>query len=332
MKKPHVLNRAMFSRGGTSAYGRGITSNLVSDEQRQRFNYGGRVGYYTDYKGGPVGLDYNPNPWGNEPFQGIDPSAELTWGDVGRWMDPTVEEREERKRASEASRIIARQDLMDLENPEDYAGPEEIIEKTKVIDKNDRGDVMTDSDWMELLGPTEEQKKRTKGEAQLGIAAGALDVFSRPTTAKKMQAAVPHLTKLGQTATADQKAREKAILQGKVLSKVYTDRATAKGKADIETLKYKADLLESGSPSERFYAEVQSADAVKPSTIKNALWNATEGKVIAEIMPEEKKANDVLADPKNEGKIYIKGQTAYVIKNGGFEIINYEDIFENLKV
>ena len=27
-----------------SAYGRGITSNLVSEEQRQRFNYGGRVG------------------------------------------------------------------------------------------------------------------------------------------------------------------------------------------------------------------------------------------------------------------------------------------------
>ena len=44
MKKPHVLNRPMFNRGGTSAYGRGITSNLVSDEQRQRFNYGGRVG------------------------------------------------------------------------------------------------------------------------------------------------------------------------------------------------------------------------------------------------------------------------------------------------
>ena len=43
MKKPHVLNRPMFNRGGTSAYGRGITSNLVSDEQRQRFNDGGRV-------------------------------------------------------------------------------------------------------------------------------------------------------------------------------------------------------------------------------------------------------------------------------------------------
>ena len=45
MKKPHVLNRSMFNRGGTSAYGRGITSNLVTEEQRQRYNYGGRVGF-----------------------------------------------------------------------------------------------------------------------------------------------------------------------------------------------------------------------------------------------------------------------------------------------
>jgi len=45
MKKPHVLNRSMFNQGGTSAYGRGITSNLVSDEQRQRYNSGGRVGF-----------------------------------------------------------------------------------------------------------------------------------------------------------------------------------------------------------------------------------------------------------------------------------------------
>ena len=43
MKKPHVLNRPMFNKGGTSAYGRGIASNLVTDEQRQRFNSGGRV-------------------------------------------------------------------------------------------------------------------------------------------------------------------------------------------------------------------------------------------------------------------------------------------------
>jgi len=42
MKHQRVLNRPMFNRNN-SAYGRGIASNLVSEEERQRFNYGGRV-------------------------------------------------------------------------------------------------------------------------------------------------------------------------------------------------------------------------------------------------------------------------------------------------
>ena len=43
MKHNKVLNRPMFN-AQNSAYGRGITSNLVTEEQRQRFNDGGRVG------------------------------------------------------------------------------------------------------------------------------------------------------------------------------------------------------------------------------------------------------------------------------------------------
>jgi len=42
MKRSRVLNRPMFNKHN-SAYGRGIASNLVTDEQRQRFNAGGRV-------------------------------------------------------------------------------------------------------------------------------------------------------------------------------------------------------------------------------------------------------------------------------------------------
>ena len=45
MKHSKILNRPMFN-AQNSAYGRGITSNLVSEEQRQRFNDGGRVGLY----------------------------------------------------------------------------------------------------------------------------------------------------------------------------------------------------------------------------------------------------------------------------------------------
>jgi hypothetical protein len=46
MKYSKVLNRPMFNKHN-SAYGRGIASNLVSDEERQRFNYGGRVKMQT---------------------------------------------------------------------------------------------------------------------------------------------------------------------------------------------------------------------------------------------------------------------------------------------
>jgi len=89
MKKPHVLNRPMFNTGGTSAYGRGISANLVTEEQRQRFNNGGRVKYYEDYRGGPVYMGGTDIP------QWWDPS----WGPVlqtgdqrGRIWDSDLQE------------------------------------------------------------------------------------------------------------------------------------------------------------------------------------------------------------------------------------------------
>lgn len=61
MKRSRVLNRPMFNKHN-SAYGRGIASNLVTDEQRQRFNYGGRVGLqegsgygWQDFVESPIG-------------------------------------------------------------------------------------------------------------------------------------------------------------------------------------------------------------------------------------------------------------------------------------
>ena len=43
MKKKNILNRPMFKQVKSPAYGTGISANLVSDDQRQRYNYGGRV-------------------------------------------------------------------------------------------------------------------------------------------------------------------------------------------------------------------------------------------------------------------------------------------------
>jgi len=44
--KKNILNRPMFKQVKSPAYGTGISANLVSKEERQRYNYGGRVGLY----------------------------------------------------------------------------------------------------------------------------------------------------------------------------------------------------------------------------------------------------------------------------------------------
>ena len=304
MKKPHVLNRAMFNRGGTSAYGRGITSNLVTEEQRQKFNYGGRVGLrlgtpfpkvkdsYRIFEGNKIPMRYLDQTYPQDPFT----PAVKNWWDMSQPDGglPSVEQLQEEEyygplgnykpyqigtatgvRGSE-NPILARgtgekgdvwfgeageevQEFADgdvskigriSEIAEKKAAAKERALDVPIIDQNIRekeednipGEIMADSDtmdWESIYEPTPEQKRRTKGEGQLGLAAAALDVFSQPTIAKGMKAASPHLLNLGKTATADQKARDKAILQGKVLSKVYTDRAGAKGKADIELAEWK---------------------------------------------------------------------------------------------
>ena len=337
MKKPHVLNRSMFNRGGISAYGRGITSNLVTEEQRQKFNYGGRVrakdGLYSEWD---YGLDrpwpsiLTPSKW--------DPTWRYEGSDTGQ--EDSAEEVVS-KEVLEGSKLSPMDTFYRDEREKALMGQSDkyttgadgigLIEKKTVVEEEDNDgtkEVMTDSDWMDLLGPTEEQKRRTKGEAQLGLAAGALDVFSQPTIAKGMKAASPHLSKLAQTASADQKAREKAILQGKVLSKVYADRAAAKGEADIKTAQYKIDALKGGSPAEKFFAEVSATKELKPTDIRNALFRASDGKIIAETMPPKDKAAALLTDPKNEGKLYIQGQRAFKIIKGEFVPIEYEEILK----
>ena len=61
MKRSRVLNRPMFNKHN-SAYGRGIASNLVTDEQRVKYNAGGRVGLqegsgysFKDLRESPIG-------------------------------------------------------------------------------------------------------------------------------------------------------------------------------------------------------------------------------------------------------------------------------------
>ena len=80
MKKKNILNRAMFRQVKSPAYGTGISANLVSDDQRQRYNYGGRVGFAE--------RGYAKPPWFDETWvvdpglaypAGVEPTKMKDW-------------------------------------------------------------------------------------------------------------------------------------------------------------------------------------------------------------------------------------------------------------
>ena len=70
----------MFRQGKSPAYGTGISANLVSDDQRQKYNYGGRVGF--------ANRGYAMPPWFDETWvvdpglaypAGVDPTRMKDW-------------------------------------------------------------------------------------------------------------------------------------------------------------------------------------------------------------------------------------------------------------
>ena len=64
--KKNILNRPMFKQVKSLAYGTGISSNLVSDKQRQRYNYGGRVGLWNGSNTNSLSRGYAVPPWFDE--------------------------------------------------------------------------------------------------------------------------------------------------------------------------------------------------------------------------------------------------------------------------
>jgi hypothetical protein len=325
----------MFNRGGVSAYGKGIASNLVTEEQRQRFNYGGRVGLLT---GGNYGLQYGKIPpaafeemadvtekiyttprtddkwWniyaGDDTYQYVVPKGSEDAGEIV--TRSSVEDRPKLTDQQLLDKAIAKDIKNEPENQVVSRSRLNRLEKEMNAGVSDdrAAEVMTDSDWMDLLGPTEEQKKRTKGEAQLGLAAGALDVFSQPSIAKGMKAASPHLLNLGKTATADQKARDKAILQGKVLSKVYSDRAAAKGKADIATAEAKAGLLETGDTPRAHYHALKSKQGMK-----KAMGEALNYQI--QVVKKDDDKNPIIPEGIEDGTVmWLEGEGFIIMQKG----------------
>ena len=124
MRNPRILNRPMFNRNN-SAYGRGIASNLVTEEERQRFNYGGRVGAFT---GTSIGSGRGAGTYGQIPDDPMkfSQSPEITnWWEI--YSDPEKRQDWEWEKAREK---IDKQKIKDagLRSPQHPANFEEIEE------------------------------------------------------------------------------------------------------------------------------------------------------------------------------------------------------------
>jgi len=91
--KKHILNRPMFRQVKSPAYGTGIASNLVSNEERQRYNYGGRVRAQSGvYTGGPVriGSESQIPTWWD--YSSMGPVVTM---DGGQWYKRTGDKEDE---------------------------------------------------------------------------------------------------------------------------------------------------------------------------------------------------------------------------------------------
>jgi hypothetical protein len=66
--KKHILNRPMFRQVKSPAYGTGIAANLVTEQQRIKYNSGGRVGY--DNGGGIFPVGGKMHRFAESPFGG----------------------------------------------------------------------------------------------------------------------------------------------------------------------------------------------------------------------------------------------------------------------
>ena len=250
MKKPHVLNRAMFNKGGTSAYGRGITSNLVSDEQRQRFNSGGRVranvGFYS-------GNEFNPIERTAPDWNWNFPRASELFGYEERINRPDWMIQREKQ-----------EELEGLEDPSDYqAGQEDLLkpEKNAVITDTESDVLGAGTDW-EKFAEGLYDKKSSRGEAQLGLAGNVLAAAFQP---KKEAMAIlgKGLGDFGKTSTQRKKKMEDIAATGKMYETIYKSREEEKGKQARLTADEKAKVLEEGDSPKAHYHALKSKQGLK---------------------------------------------------------------------
>ena len=271
MKKPNVLNRAMFSKGGASAYGRGITSNLVSDKQRQRYNYGGRVklGYGTPWEDMTYGgtdvyapitpsLPNLPYEYGIGSGRGADQDY-IVEEDVTEEIQPTItnwgrgSDREELEKEHSVREHIKKTKEKIEERERIAIGEQEdpLLEPKDITQLGEAGtgtNLPTDRtsnviDWTEFAEGLYDPKK-TLGKA---LMQGAGTVFAASQLPKKEAAVLlgKGFGEFGKTIAERREKIEDIAATGKMYEKVNVAKAAEAGKWAVAAEKIKQGILNS---------------------------------------------------------------------------------------
>ncbi len=274
----------MFRQVKSPAYGTGIATNLVSDEERQRYNYGGRVRAQDGLYSVPSIEEYLLSAYGSERTPWLQAQIDERQKNI---VEPNVypervwegsntkEGKYVLKNYKPDTNLISQGQTEYLDNTINQLGdwdPDEAktkeIEEYNIQSAKDIGAIpnkdddpalnvmMGDSDEIDIASLVGKyyDKKKALGEGQLGLAGAAIKAgFQRPSDAAATVGDA--LGKFGTTVTADEKALKKAAMTGEMYNEIYKQRAIEKGKQDRYTKKFVANLpdgAEDWNPIKKF--------------------------------------------------------------------------------
>ena len=246
-----VLNRPMFNKHN-SAYGRGIASNLVSDEERQRFNYGGRVRAVDGLS--LMNMDANK-------IAKQDPMLLNWWDQYGK--GPSVADiitfEEGRKGITEAEIEEAK-----IKSPA-WPGNKDVTE-VNIEDVADEG-LPTDPDSDQLY--TDEEKKEKRSQMMLSMAerliGGSRDKWGSTAQMKNISGAIGDIRKIADPSErremlAKYKAWGKAQAQRDITSREHQYKMERDPEYQMEQLMVEKRVPRTGAINQVYGTEITSID------------------------------------------------------------------------
>ena len=350
MRNPRILNRPMFNRNN-SAYGRGITSNLVSEEERQRFNYGGRVGAsngvyiepeiasydiqdtISDIEEGGNELTYTPwsNVWSDYIKPGLKTVTDVfkkglhpSYGDVlGQdaegedviYEDPLADAKKKyaQKKAKEERTAQGKRDFTKARElmTSDEAMRGTGVSPLRKVDDPAATQVDLDSDQLF----TDEEQKEKKSQMALAIAGrligGSRDKWGSKAQMENIKGGLEDIRKIADPS-------ERREMQAK-----YEAWGKAQKERDIDVLEHQRKMMRD--------AGFQLEDLIVNKGVDRvAAINQVYGTGIEKVAEfnEDKIEKKYNKGKLPEGYIMFKDGIYSIIRDGKFEVISEEEIIK----